>query len=492
MTFFDKLLIRGIKENANGIALECDEKSYTYKELEQKVVQLADYFSKYGIGKGDKVIILHEHPLKFSLILLAMFYLEAVPLPVYSKTGRTKLEGMIKFYDVNYVIKSNENSEIDFGNERKCNNEFERVSDIVKIVASDIYHMCSEKDDDIEQVKIILFTSGTTSTPKGIMLSEKNICSNVAAISDYLVLDVQDNILLIKDLRHSSSIIGELLVGLYNGCKIVMTTQLPLAAIILKLMERQKISVFFAVPTILNGIMTYSKLGNYDLSHLRIINFYGASMNYRDIEALIGLFPDTNIIYSYGQTEASPRVTYIQKQDLLRKPASCGKPIRNVSVCIVNAEGKEVLPLVRGEIVVSGPNVMLGYYRNSERTAQVKINNSLHTRDLGYVDEDGFLYVTGRLDNMIISAGKNIYPEEIEGVLTSYNGILEALCIGQKKDNNTNDLVAYIVLKQGVELELADVFAYCEQNLEIYKIPKKLIVVDKLEKTPSGKIVRNR
>lgn len=354
-----------------------------------------------------------------------------------------------------------------------------------------IYGIYKEHDISLRQTKIILFTSGTTSAPKAIMLSEENLLSNIMSISEYLKLKKDDTILLIKDLSHSSSITSELFVGLFNGCRIIMTTRLPLTRNILNIIDTKRVSIFFAVPTIVKGIMTYSQLNNFDLSSLRILNFYGAPMNYLDILHLLEIFPKINVIYSYGQTEASPRITYNERANLINKPASCGRPIKNVAVHIEDKNGTILGPMNQGEIVVTGPNVMLGYYKNPEKTLQVKKGNKLYTGDLGYLDEDGFLYITGRSDNLIISAGKNIYPEEIEGVLTTYEGIVEALCVEEKGNNEISNLIAYVVLNHGSKLDYNQLFNYCREHLELYKIPKQVIIVNELEKTPSGKVKRD-
>lgn len=512
MPFYEMLFNNHVKANADKSALACDNFVYSYKELDRVVTKLAEKLQKIGVGCTDKVMLIHNNPCQYTLIMLAIIKIGAIPMPVYSKMGQSKLEAMIHSYEVNYLIKAADNIfiKIEECDTLQCKDgietyEIERgwtyipetqnaaanIDDMDKIKDElTVYRMFRDKDPSLERVKLILFTSGTTSTPKAIMLSQENIQANITSICDYLKLKKEDNILLIKDLSHSSSITSELFVGLFSGCKIVMTTQLPITKMILKILEKQNISVFFAVPTLLKGIMSYTKLSEYDLSKLRIINFYGASMYYKDILRLVGLFPAVNIFYSYGQTEASPRVTYIERENLLKKPSSCGRAIMNVKVHIEDKKGNILAPNVRGEVIVTGANVMLGYYKNPEKTANTVINGRLHTRDLGYMDEDGFLYITGRMDNMIISGGKNIYPEEIEGVLTSYEGVMEALCMARKKDNETSDLIAYIVLNDGYELDYEALLGYCKSNLELYKIPKEIIVVEKLEKTPSGKIKR--
>lgn len=482
MSLYEKIFEKGLKENSNKLAIVCDDLRYTYAELEELVCQTAQGLKNRGIEKGSKVILRYKNPFQFTLLMLALMKNEAIPMPVYHGISASKLKKIIVYYEVNFVIVEPINSFLE-GKETEvllCGMHFL------------IYNYSNDNDISLNEVSLILFTSGTTSTPKAIMLSEENIHSNVTAICKYLKIEREDSILLVKDLSHSSSIIGELFVGLFTGCKIVLTTKLSLSSTILKLLQNEEIGIFFAVPTLLKGIMSYKRLLQFDLSKLKIINFYGASMHENDILKLIDIFPEVNIIYSYGQTEASPRVTYIEKKDLLLHSASCGKPIENVQISIVDDNGHCKCPYETGEIVVSGPNVMVGYYRNEAKTDIVKRDGKLYTGDLGYLDESGFLYVTGRIDNMIISGGKNIYPEEIESILTSNEDILEALVIPNNKENEVSDLTAYIVMKEETVFDYNKIFYYCRENLEDYKIPQSIIVVTELQKTPSGKIKRKQ
>ena len=481
MSLYNSLFHQVFENNKDRIAINCDNIELTYSQLSHKIESISHKMSGFGIKENSKVVLLIKNPLDFSLTLLSLLRLNAIPMPLYHNTALNKLNHMLETFDVNFVIKSSENERLTF--------DYQSVNfeDILPVT---VYYRSDKIDEILDSISMILFTSGTTSTPKAIMLTEHNIVSNVKAISAYLYLNKDDKVLLIKDLSHSSSIIGELFVGLYNGCSVVMTSQIPITAVILKLMVKKEISVFFAVPTLLKNIMTSPKLPQFDLSKIRIINFYGASMNYKDIEKLIELFPNTNVLYSYGQTEASPRVTYITKSDILKHAGSCGKPIENVKVEVINKDGQLAKPLEKGEVVVTGPNVCFGYYKNEEKTKQNIRNGKLYTGDIGYFDQDGFLYISGRMDNLIISAGKNIYPEEIEGVLISYESIVEALVIPEIKQNETFDLVAYIVLKNGATFSYNKIIEYCLEKLENYKIPKKIIQVDSLEKTASGKIKR--
>lgn len=491
MSFYNKLLNSNIENNGNRIALECDDTFYTFKELDDSITYLSERLTYNGIKKSDKVIILQSNPIKFTMILLALIKIEAIAMPLYSKTNQNKVDAIVESFDANFLIKDISNKEVNLYDSKSTSIHIDYDKGENSTLDLVVCRLCKERDSKLNSVKLILFTSGTTSTPKAIMLTENNICANIISISKYLKLKVYDNILLVKDLSHSSSITSELFIGLYNGCKVVMTNQMVFTKIILRIIEDKDISVFFGVPTLIKGIMECTNLADYNLNNLRIINFYGASMGQNDIVKLIEKMPNTNIIYSYGLTEASPRVTYIEKNDLLLKPVSCGKAISGVTVTIEDNQGNELEAMQQGEIVVQGENVMLGYYKNLKKTKYTLRGNKLHTKDIGYLDEDGFLYVTGRGDNMIVSAGKNIYPEEIEKVLTSYDEIQEALCVQNKKDNEAIDVIAYVVLNEGKTLSYEKLRKYCKENLEIYKIPKKVLVVDYLEKTPSGKIKRD-
>ena len=481
MSLYEKILGESLKTNGNKLALILNESQYTYVALNIKVIKFAKSLEEQGIHKGSKVIVSSKNPLNNALFLLTLMYTEAIPMPLFAKTGRNKVLNLLKKYDVNFVLTDYRVDELDQKRMKMKTN-----------MEAFCYCLSIKNDAELKNTKLILFTSGTTSTPKAIMLSEDNIFSNVKAISAYLNIDNNDSILLVKELSHSSSIIGELFVGLFNGCLIHLSNNIPATAYVLGMLDKYKITVLFAVPTILKGIIEYKKTKKYDLSCLRIINFYGASMNAKDISRLVALFPNTNIIYSYGQTEASPRVTYIEKEDILRYPNSCGRAIEKVSVSVVDNSGVECAPQSIGEIVVTGPNVMLGYYRNKEKTASTVKNGKLFTGDYGYKNSEGFLYITGRKDNLVIRAGKNIYPEEIEGVLASYPDILEVLVRPLYRENSTCDLYAFVVTKEHSEIDKEEIIKYCRDRLEIYKIPKKICVVNELKKTMSGKILRDQ
>ena len=467
-------LRKAVQQFPEKIAIKYKDVELSYSELDDVIKKIAD--ECFADIERCNIGIVVNSPMLFTMSLMAVSYLGCVAVPIYAHTGKEKIKELVKQFSLEYVI-------------------FEKGYDVLNCeesttVLSDLIihkEVSVGKNHSDKNCEIILLTSGTTGAPKGIMLSRDNIKSNVEAIGDYLRLTLNDKIFMVKNMNHSSSIIGELLVGLDNMCTIVFNSKVLTASSMVNSICDNNITVFFAVPTMLREIILKHKQLNLEkIGHLRIINFYGAPMSSQDIDKLVELLPNCNLIYSYGLTEASPRVTYIMGSDLLKKAGSSGRPIKNVKIEISN-KGIDN----NGEIVVSGPNVMLGYYNDAEKTRKTIVDGKLYTGDYGYIDEDGYLYVQGRKDNMIISAGKNIYPEEIEQVLQTAEGVKEVLVRNISDDKGVEKFIAYIVTDD-IEPNMSSLFEVCKNRLENYKIPSKFVYVKELEKTPSGKIVRKQ
>lgn len=467
-------LRKAVQQFPEKIAIKYKDVELSYSELDDVIKKIAD--ECFADIERCNIGIVVNSPMLFTMSLMAVSYLGCVAVPIYAHTGKEKIKELVKQFSLEYVIFEKGYDVLN------CEESTTFLSDL--IIHKEVSVGKNHSDKNCE---IILLTSGTTGAPKGIMLSRDNIKSNVEAIGDYLRLTLNDKIFMVKNMNHSSSIIGELLVGLDNMCTIVFNSKVLTASSMVNSICDNNITVFFAVPTILREIILKHKQLNLEkIGHLRIINFYGAPMSSQDIDKLVELLPNCNLIYSYGLTEASPRVTYIMGSDLLKKAGSSGRPIKNVKIEISN-KGIDN----NGEIVVSGPNVMLGYYNDAEKTRKTIVDGKLYTGDYGYIDEDGYLYVQGRKDNMIISAGKNIYPEEIEQVLQTAEGVKEVLVRNISDDKGVEKFIAYIVTDD-IEPNMSSLFEVCKNRLENYKIPSKFVYVKELEKTPSGKIVRKQ
>ena len=257
------------------------------------------------------------------------------------------------------------------------------------------------------------------------------------------------------------------------------------------MIEKEKITVFFTVPTILELLRKsdmFKRLN--DKSELRIIHFYGAPASEDLVKKILMDMPTINIFYGYGLTEASPRVTYIEKNNLLSNIKSSGKAISGVDIKIYLEDGNIANIYERGEIVVSGPTIMKGYLDEEDLTAIKLKDGNLHTGDIGWIDDNGYLYVCGRMDDMINRGGLNIYPTEIENILLENPDITAAVVIGEYDSISNNKIVAYVELSDDSMLTVADIVRLCRKKLDPRKVPTVINIVDHLERTISGKIKR--
>ena len=208
------------------------------------------------------------------------------------------------------------------------------------------------------------------------------------------------------------------------------------------------------------------------------------------LKQLIVKFPSIGFIQTYGQTECSPRVTALLSKHSLDKVGSVGKSIPNVEVIIVDDCGEQCEPYVSGEICVRGENIMKGYYKHPDLTKEVIINGWLHTGDIGYMDNEGFIYLNGRIKNIIVTGGINIYPEEVEEILLSYNGVQDVCVFGEEDEILGEIPVAKIVINRRIDCR--ELKKYCLERLSDYKVPVRFEVVDELSKTYNGKIIRGK
>ncbi|MBD5469009.1 MAG: acyl--CoA ligase [Lachnospiraceae bacterium] len=477
-----RMLQNIVEKRGNDVGFVCDEEMVTYNECREKTIEIANFLIESGVKKGDKVGLIMDTPLDFVYSLMAISYCRAVVVPIYLRQGKDKIKELLTYYEISFVFSKEANELF----EDNCDYE---VSETVDAKYQLFYNKKYVTDLELKDTALMLFSSGTTSVPKAVMLSYENIMSNIKSIIGYLKIDEKDRILIVKNLNHASSIVGELLVGLYAESCIYMTRKLIKMNTLLRMIQNNRITMFFAIPYILENLLEYKKSDQFDITSLKQVNFYGGKLHGEKIMELCERFPNINFIYSYGLTEASPRVTYISREELQNHYHSCGKEIENVKVEIRDENGAIVSRGIEGEITVEGPNVMKGYYKNPELSKRTVKNGILYTKDIGYKDDEGFLYVTGRKDNMFIIAGKNVHPEEIEGVFNEDESVKESVVTFKEQDNC---IEAYVLMNEGYTFDEMKMYQLCKAKLEFYKIPQKIFNVREFDRTVSGKIIRNQ
>ena len=331
----------------------------------------------------------------------------------------------------------------------------------------------------------IMCTSGTTGTPKGAMLTETNVLANVSDISAYFAIHSSDTILIARPLYHCAVLTGEFLTGLVKGARIRFYSGAFNPALILKLIKEYKITAFCGTPTLLSMMAHFKR--NTGEDYLKHICISGECMSFETGRYIAASFPNADIYHVYGLTEACPRVSYLPPC-MFREYADCsGIPLRSVSLKIVSDKGVPVKENDIGRLWVKGNNVMAGYYNDPEKTSEVLKDGWLCTGDLALFNEKGLLKIKGRGDDLIIKAGMNIYPQEIEGALKADPRVRELYVRGYTDEKLGVQIALTIV---GDFLDVSEVKELCRVNLSAYQMPTKIHLVDELPKNGSGKIIR--
>ena len=356
------------------------------------------------------------------------------------------------------------------------------ITDIDGLANEYQFSSCACQNYFFDEPAVILFTSGSTGTPKGVMLSEQNLISNIRSIGSYFPIGKEDTILIARPLYHSSVLTGEFLLALCNGAKIVFSSEPFQPLNILTLMKKHKVTVYGSTPTLLSTLSRFIR--NQDDLSIKYLSVSGECMTEGMAKSIRKGFPNAQIYCGYGLSEASPRVAYLPADMFDRCPTATGIPVSGVDICIVDPTGIGIsAPGETGELLVRGPNVMQGYFKDQTRTKKVLHNGWLHTGDLAYFDQNGLLCVKGRKDDMIIRAGMNIYPVEIENTLSTDPRVKDVLVYGYKK-GETQEIGMKIC---GDFFNMEEVLELCRKKLPSFQIPSKIELVDETEVFSGGK-----
>lgn len=335
-----------------------------------------------------------------------------------------------------------------------------------------------------EHPALIMCTSGTTGKPKGAMLSEKNILTNVSDIADYFTMDKNDTILIARPLYHCAVLTGEFLTAIVRGANIRFYSEQFNPPKMLELIKEYGITAFCGTPTLLSIMARFNRSNA--TATLRHICISGECMGAEVGQMIRAAFSACRIYHIYGLTEACPRVSYLPPEHFGDYPDCVGIPLKSVSIKILNDQGNLCRANEGGILYVKGDNVMLGYYREPEKTANVLKGGWLCTGDIAVINHAGFIKIKGRNDDLIIKAGMNIYPAEIEGAIKQDHRVKEVLVYGFQ-----NSLGTQIGMKLvGVFSSTEEVKQLCMNVLPSFQVPSVIELVDELPKNGSGKIIR--
>lgn len=337
---------------------------------------------------------------------------------------------------------------------------------------------------------LIFYTSGTTGTPKGVVLSHGAELFTAEMFSRHLCITPKDVSLITGSLAFIYHLVLHSLTALNHGATLVLLERFH-PELACRAIERHRVSIMMAVPTAYVMMMNWMEGRRCDLSSMRFAITGGANFPAalaKRVRESLG-FPVFDL---WGLTECTPATAYDPSRDREGRPDSCGRPLPGFSLRIVDDNLRDLPPEEVGEILLTSPAIMDGYYKNPQATAETIVDGWVRSGDLGKLDADGFLYIVGRKKDMIIRGGANIYPVDIEEVLYKHPAVGECAVIGVP-DNTFNELIkAFVLPKEGVHVTADDISAHCRRNLAEYKVPAIIEFVRTLPKGPTGKILRRK
>ena len=495
-------LVEGQAEKyKDKVFLYWKDETVSYAQLNELTNKVANFlYNDIGIRKGDKVSVYLPNMPEYVYLYLGIPRIGAVISPV---------NALFKAREVQFVVGHSEAKAIvtippfmEMINQIK--GELPNLKHIIVIGEpvegtlnfGELMDKASSgpppmvEIDEKEDPAAILYTSGTTGFPKGVLQTHFNIRRNAEMIKDFLEVQDYFRFMLILPLFHCNAQVVTVMAPLTIGASCVLTPGFS-AQTHWETVAKYKASTFSAVPTILS-ILLKMPHENLDLSSLEFVVCGAAPLPIEVMKQFEATF-NCKVVEGYGLTEGTcassvnPLPTETEDR---RKIGSIGIPLPGNEMKIVDDNGNDVLPKTRGEIIIQGDNIMKEYFKNPEANAETLKQGWLYTGDIGYMDEDGFFYITDRKKDMIIRGGENIYPREIEEVLYSHPDVSLATVIGVRDDVYGELPKAFVVLKEGKSVTEDEMIAYCKSKLANFKIPKYVEFRQSLEQTPTGKIVK--
>jgi len=480
MSFVSAEFDASARKHGNRVAL-VDEtgRSWTYDQLAGEVDRLAGRIGSGIPGQTAGILLLNSQ--RFLVSMLAIWKAGKTAVPLNYLLPPQDLAFILKDSGMSGLISSRFFDEA-LGKMRPL------FGDAVKILMADDEGFIPDGPGAATAVQrdpaLFLYTSGTTGRPKGVVLSHRNLISNVRSCQTAGQFGSDDTFLCLLPFFHTYAITGTFLLPALNGSKMVLVDRFqPLK--VLKMIADHGVTCFLAIPSMYRVLAGTE--GDFDVSSLRFPISGGEPLPVAVAEAFRERF-GVDVFEGYGQTEASPVVSL--NVPGARKLGSVGRPLPGVEVSVWSDENQPVPPGTVGELVVRGENVMQGYHRLPEETAATVAGGWLHTGDLGAMDDDGFLTITGRKKELIISAGENIFPREIEEALIQHPSVREVAVVGVPDEVRGEVPKAFVIPAEGARVDERELRGFCRERIAGYKVPKTFEIVDDLPRTPSGKVLK--
>jgi len=500
------LLTKSACAYPHKLAVACGSTKWNYTQFNSRANRLANALCRLGIRRGDNIALLQYNNPEMLASMFACFKAGCGAVPINYRLHPNEFSFIIDHSDATAVILSPEFNQALMD----CRERLPKVRHFITLADAgngllDIEKLLSPEsgqllDADVhpDDLAWLFYTSGTTGMPKGAMLSHRNLLAmTMNFYADICPGFGPDEVVLhAAPLSHGSGLYALPNIG-KAAANIILEAKSFDPELIFKTIEQYRVTNMFAAPTMINVMINSPTVDKYDHGSLKALNYGGAPMLVEDLKAAIAKLGPC-LVQLFGQGESPMTITYLPHTDhalegtpeQIRRLASAGIARTDVEVRVLDTRNKELPPGEMGEIVTRSELVMEGYWRNPEATAAAIVNGWLHTGDMGYLDDNGYLFIMDRSKDMIISGGENIYPREIEEAMIRHPAVREVAVIGipdPKWGEAVKAIVAQAPEKSVTEKELID---FCKDNVASYKKPKSVDFVDELPKNNYGKILK--
>ena len=487
-------------------ALLFEGEQFTFSQLHERVNRVANALADIGVGKGDRVATMQVNCHQSIELYFAAALLDAIYVPLNFRAKAEELAVMLEIAGPRVLCIGERYlpliEDLDWLSPDQvitldcpAGAGQRSYDDLLQSPPDELRFPEGEEDD----TTVIMFTSGTTSVPKGVQLTHDSFASYLLSTVEPADPDVEETNLLAVPLYHIAGLQAAL-AAIYGGRTLAIMRQFDPQEW-LDLAQNSRANRAMLVPTMLKRLMDFPKFRDYDLSALRVITYGAAPMPLPVIRQAIEEFPGVRFINAFGQTETASTITMLPPEDhvldgspeevesKLRRLSSIGKPLDDVEVMIVDEAGSPVTAGEVGEIVARGARMMKGYWQQQDATVDTIKDGWVYTGDLAYQDDDEYIYLAGRARDFIKRGGEMISPEEVEQVLMSHPSVDEAAIIGIP-DLEWGEEVRALVVRSSDSVNESELMEHCSQHLASYKRPRSVVFIDQLPRNVMGKVMK--
>lgn len=469
----------------------------TYGEMATRATALATGLHERGVEPGQVVGLLSYNCPEFLETIFAANYLGAIVMPINWRLAAPEVRYILEHSQARVLV---------------CHEDLaDLADDATNDLDTSLLNVCIAPEAPLgwttiadlrsgsppadryptegDDTQRLMYTSGTTGRPKGVMITHANLAwKNLAHLIEF-GFNRNDVGLACGPLYHVGALDLTTTTLIAAGATTIVHRAFDAASVVDEI-EQSKVTTVWLAPAMVNAIMALPDVENRDLASVRVIINGGEKMPIPLIERIQRTFPSAWFADAYGLTETVSGDTFLDQDSIIRKLGSVGRPCVHLELEVWDEEGRPVAASERGEIVLRGPKVFKGYWRDPEATDRAFAGGWFHTGDIGIVDEDGYLFIVDRLKDMIVSGGENIAGSEVERVLYEHDAVLEAAVVGRPDERWGEVPVAFVVLRVGQSATAEELIAHCARQLAKYKVPKDVTFLEALPRNPSGKVLK--